>query len=243
MKDYEIEHFKQRLIKEKDHAHEAFMNHKALGFEDALRDATQELSSYDNHPADLGSETFEMEKQIAINQHQIKNLRDIDKALAKAENGTYGTCDLCGQNIHPERLEVLPTANLCMPCEEERTVEIEDMEYDNPVEEDLLSTPFSRTFLDGKDQTGYDGEDAWQDVQRYGSSSGPQDIGVNGLVGYNNAYYDGEDEHDVVEEVDKISNEEYKRQLPDSHGHSDDGYVDDSENKQNRIQYFGEDEA
>lgn len=245
MKDYEIKHLKKELEKAKAHLMQVMDNHKALGFEDALRDAVQELSSCDNHPAELGSEIFEMEKQIALNQHQAGQIRDIDKAFQKMERGTYGLCDFCGKDIGFERLEFLPAANLCIRCERDRTVEIEDMENDYPVEEDVLEAPFTRTFLDGADQTGYDGEDAWQDVQRYGSSSGPQDISVHGLIGYYNAYYDGDDEDDeddVVEAVDRISNAQYKEQLPDSHGHSDDGYVTEKDSKRRRIDYFGEEE-
>jgi hypothetical protein len=44
------------------------------------------------------------------------------------------------------------------------------------VEEYLLYPPFKRSFMDGSDYTGYDGEDAWQEVARYGTADSPQDV-------------------------------------------------------------------
>jgi len=45
-----------------------------------------------------------------------QRLREVEYALCKFELGTYGLCDVCGQPIEPERLEVLPQANLCFSC-------------------------------------------------------------------------------------------------------------------------------
>jgi len=228
MKDYELKHLRKLLLKEKTYAHQVAMAHKELGFEDSLRDSTNELSTYDNHPADLASETFELEKQIALNRHQRHNIKEIDEALQRLDSDKYGICEFCGKEIGFERLEIMPTAKLCINCENNRRLELEDLENDYPVEEDVIEPPFSRTFLDKKTQSSYDGEDAWQDVQRYGSSSSPQDISVNRLVNYSNDYYEGSEEPEsgYVEEVEKISNDEYKKQLSDTHGNSDEGYVD-----------------
>ena len=244
MKDYELKHLRKLLLKEKTHAHQVAMAHKELGFEDSSRDSTSELSTYDNHPADIATETFELEKQLALSRHQSNNIAEIDEALRKLDAGKYGLCDFCGGDIGFERLETMLTAKLCIKCENNRKIELEDLENDYPVEEDVIEPSFARTFLDRMDQSAYDGEDAWQDVQRYGSSSSPQDISVNGFVDYKNDYYEGgeEPESGYVEEVERISNAEYKRQLPDSHGNSDDGYVDDNEKKRPDIDFFGGDQ-
>ena len=62
------------------------------------------------------TESFELEKRLALeNQIRVK-LGEIEHALSKFEKGTYGLCDICGQPINPERLEALPQANLCMSC-------------------------------------------------------------------------------------------------------------------------------
>ena len=47
------------------------------------------------------------------------NLRLVDRALAKMDAGTYGTCERCGRPIGAERLEALPWAMLCISCKQE----------------------------------------------------------------------------------------------------------------------------
>ena len=44
------------------------------------------------------------------------NLHDVDRALAKMDAGTYGTCERCGNPITEERLEAIPWALLCIDC-------------------------------------------------------------------------------------------------------------------------------
>ena len=60
------------------------------------------------------TESFELEKRLALEKQVRTKLAEIDHALSKFANGTYGFCDVCGQPISPERLEALPQANLCL---------------------------------------------------------------------------------------------------------------------------------
>jgi len=62
------------------------------------------------------TETLELETRLALEKRVIDQLAEIEHALAKFEDGTYGLCDLCGQPIDPARLEALPQANLCLNC-------------------------------------------------------------------------------------------------------------------------------
>jgi DnaK suppressor protein len=62
------------------------------------------------------SETFEFEKGLALEVKQRETLAEIEHALEKCRDGTYGMCDLCGQAIDEARLEALPHASLCMKC-------------------------------------------------------------------------------------------------------------------------------
>lgn len=73
-----------------------------------------ELATVDQHPADAGSETFEREKDMAILNNLEEQVSEIEKALARVEEGTYGTCEACGKPIGDERLEVVPTARYCV---------------------------------------------------------------------------------------------------------------------------------
>lgn len=71
---------------------------------------------FDDDPADAGSASFERETAQSLSNHARKLLTQIDDALRRMDNGTYGTCERCGRQIEPERLEALPYARLCMEC-------------------------------------------------------------------------------------------------------------------------------
>ena len=62
------------------------------------------------------TESFELEKRLAVEKQIRGHLADVDKALRKFEKGTYGSCDICGQPIAQARLEALPQARLCVNC-------------------------------------------------------------------------------------------------------------------------------
>lgn len=77
-----------------------------------------ELADYDNHPADSASETESRAKDLALDENINVLLAQIDGALRKIEDETYGTCDRCGEPINPERLEAIPYATLCIDCQD-----------------------------------------------------------------------------------------------------------------------------
>ena len=62
------------------------------------------------------TESFELEKRVALEKRIKDRLVEVEHALHKFENGTYGLCDKCSQPIDPDRLEALPEANLCLSC-------------------------------------------------------------------------------------------------------------------------------
>jgi RNA polymerase-binding transcription factor DksA len=77
-------------------------------------EAVQELSTYDQHLADQGTETFERERDTSVLQRVEAQLEEVDNALARIEAGTYGVCELCGKPIGDERLEAMPMARYCL---------------------------------------------------------------------------------------------------------------------------------
>ncbi len=62
------------------------------------------------------AEAFELEKRLALEKGLVGHLSEVEHALRKLEQGTYGVCDVCGQSIDRARLEVLPQATLCLSC-------------------------------------------------------------------------------------------------------------------------------
>ena len=64
------------------------------------------------------TESFELERRLTLEKRIIDQLAEVEHALQKFEDGTYGSCDNCGQPIDPARLEALPQASLCLRCKE-----------------------------------------------------------------------------------------------------------------------------
>lgn len=62
------------------------------------------------------TETSELERRRALEKRLRDQLAEIEHALHKKDQGTYGLCDFCGRSIEPARLEALPQANLCLGC-------------------------------------------------------------------------------------------------------------------------------
>jgi DnaK suppressor protein len=62
------------------------------------------------------TESFELEKRLTLEKRIREQLAEVEHALQKFEDGTYGKCDNCGKPIDPARLEALPQASLCLDC-------------------------------------------------------------------------------------------------------------------------------
>lgn len=168
----------------------------------AMNTAVGELSGYDQHPADLASEMFEREKDAALRADDLRRLARVDAALQRIADGGYGACQSCGNPIGEDRLEVEPAAGLCMACQ--RKADAGRM-VRRPIEEQVMDGAFSRTNMDGRDFTAFDGEDAWQSVERMNDR--PHRAGLDDVT--------GEDDVTYVEPIEAVSNERYRSQLPD----------------------------
>lgn len=83
-------------------------------------DDSSELADYDQHPADSASDTFEREKDLSILEQLEAELAELQAALDRIDNGTYGIDEVTGEPIDPERLEALPTARTNVEHRERR---------------------------------------------------------------------------------------------------------------------------
>lgn len=94
---------------------------RQLQHEDA--GASAELSTYDQHPADVASELSDMEREDAVLHLAAGQRAEVVAALARIDAGTYGRCTRCGRPIPEERLEARPEARYCL--DDQRAVEAE----------------------------------------------------------------------------------------------------------------------
>jgi RNA polymerase-binding protein DksA len=110
----DIGQFKQRLLDERARVQEAlqYLHEENAG---SLEDEREEIPS-DNHPADVATSTVNREIDYTLEENEERVLASIDTALQRIEEGTFGTCRTCNQQIAIERLEALPYTTQCIDC-------------------------------------------------------------------------------------------------------------------------------
>jgi RNA polymerase-binding protein DksA len=115
----ETDRFRETLLEERTRVAAAIQNlhdeHPGTLAEDA-----GEETAYDNHLADTATETYDRELDYTLEENSEHVLAEIDAALKRIEEGTYGTCTNCDREIALERLEALPWATLCIDCQRDR---------------------------------------------------------------------------------------------------------------------------
>ena len=106
-------HFRDRLLEARKQVVGAIENIHAEN-PGSLGDETDEPTFQDNHLGDVATATFDREMASTLEDNSTHVLNEIDAALARVEEGTFGMCKACGKPIDPERLEALPWATLCI---------------------------------------------------------------------------------------------------------------------------------
>ncbi|MCP3764169.1 TraR/DksA C4-type zinc finger protein [Domibacillus sp. A3M-37] len=191
--------FRTELTNRKKELEAHFEDNDHFQLPRSLSDSTRELSVYDNHPADIGTELFEREKDIALDEHSRFELQDIDTALEAIQNGTYGICKICKEEIPVERLEAVPTTLFCVKDSQDQNVS-----RDRPIEEKVLTPPFGKFDMDEKDENvAHDAEDSWQEVAQYGTSESPSDF-ANPPEDYGDMYVESQENIGYVEDYENF---------------------------------------
>ena len=203
MNKEELTYYKNKLNQEKKRITDLINQLDDNGVTRFNAEVASELSFYDNHPSDIASETFEVEKGRALEANERALLDKIDDAVRAIDEGSYGKCQKCGKEIDKERLDFLPYALNCIECEDVVST-IKTYNSNQRVVESVIGNPFGHKSRYGdKDEIGFDEEDSYQSVGRF-----------NEIRNEPQYEYDYDDDN-YVEEIEKISNEQYKNQLPD----------------------------
>ncbi len=205
MNHQELNFYKEKLLKERARL-KRLINDIDEDYIEGVRDQLKsELSYYDNHPSDMGDELTELQKGMALKVNEVSLLNKVEKALEYIDTGSYGICQLCKNQIKKERLDILPYSIYCVSCQEDVSKqERADAANMKNGEYTLLNKPFSYGYNDYSfnDEIGYDAEDTYEEVESYDR------------LRYNKEH-SNHNEDFYVEPIEKISNEQYKSQLPD----------------------------
>jgi RNA polymerase-binding transcription factor len=115
----DVDRFREALLEERRRVEAAIENLHA-DHPGSMRDETGEDAVYDNHLADTATETYDRELDYTLEENSEHVLAEIEAALRRIDEGTYGVCSSCGKPIPEDRLEALPWATLCIDCQRER---------------------------------------------------------------------------------------------------------------------------
>ncbi|MBP1999242.1 YteA family regulatory protein [Paenibacillus shirakamiensis] len=188
----QIEQLQHNLLEQRKDITHRLEENDHYGISDTTRQNTGELSTLDNHPADLGTEVFERGKDLALAEHDELHLQRIEGALERIQDGTYGICETCRRPIKLDRLQALPETAYCKEHSPQTFVA-----SNRPIEEMNMYPAFGRTSRDERDDfNGFDGEDTWQIVESYGSSNSPAMAEDSNVDSYNDMEIEASDELD-----------------------------------------------
>ena len=109
-----IEHFKQMLLQKRREIINNVNEMEGEALKQSRLDASGDLSSMPIHMADIGTDNYEQEFALGLMDSERKLLREIDDALQRIEDKTYGICEGTGKPIRKARLEAQPWARYCV---------------------------------------------------------------------------------------------------------------------------------
>lgn len=194
-----LEQLKRRLQEQRART-ESTLSDLRADLSQSLSATISEFSTYDNHPSDVASETYERSKDLGLQKDQESLLEQIDGALERIENGTYGWCVDCGQPIPEDRLLAMPYVPSCLDC----TGDDQERIRSRPQEQQAVNELLRHSFTDDapNENVSFDGEDSWQAVARYGTSNTPGDF--RQVENYNDVYIDSDEPIGIVWEEDAL---------------------------------------
>lgn len=159
-----------------------------------------ENAGYDNHPADIGTEVYMMERDQGFKNKLKDTLMEIDDSLKDVEEGSYGICNNCKKEIDSERLGLIPYLKVCIKCAQEIAPSVGYRQYDNNEE---LGNYFG---VSKRDSVQTDREDTYQEISSVNIVENDPSMSTGDNMGIM-------DEEDGVEEIEKISQEYYDETL------------------------------
>ena len=115
MSAIDTDRFRERLLEERKRV-EAAIQYLREEHPGSLEEEIEESVGSDNHLGDTATATLDREIDYTLEENSEQALAQIDDALQRIEDGTFGTCRTCGRPIAPERLEAMPWATQCIDC-------------------------------------------------------------------------------------------------------------------------------
>lgn len=116
----ELKDYKKIILKKKEDALDDLKHITEDTLKKSQKEASGDISGYTYHMADVATDNYDREFSLGLASNERKALYELDDALKKIENETFGFCDDCKGPIAKIRLKAVPSARLCIKCQEKR---------------------------------------------------------------------------------------------------------------------------
>lgn len=116
----ELNKFKKLLINKRDSLLTQIQHIQKETLHKTQKDAAGDLSSYTFHMADVATDSFDRDFILSLATAEREILMDMEDALKKIRDKTYGKCESCDKDISKSRLKAIPYAKLCISCQEKQ---------------------------------------------------------------------------------------------------------------------------
>lgn len=118
MNKKELNVFKALLFKKKDELLEGIEHVSVDTLKKSQKDAAGDISAYTFHMADVATDTYDREFSMGMGSSEREALYEVNEALKKIEDASYGVCETCRGAISKTRLKAVPQTKLCLKCQE-----------------------------------------------------------------------------------------------------------------------------
>lgn len=114
----DLDKYKEMLLNLRDDIIKQIRNISEDTLKRSPKDTSGDISGYTLHLADVATDSYEREFNIGIASEERRVLLEIDDALKRVDDKTYGQCKMCSHNIAKTRLKAIPYARYCRKCKE-----------------------------------------------------------------------------------------------------------------------------
>jgi len=112
--------FKKIILKKKEEIADGIKHIAEDTLKKSQKDAAGDISGYTYHMADVATDTYDREFSLSLASNDREALYELDDALKKVEEGTFGVCESCKLLISKNRLKAVPSARLCVKCQDKK---------------------------------------------------------------------------------------------------------------------------
>lgn len=116
----ELKDFKKIVLKKKEEISDDLKHISDDTLRKSQKEASGDISGYTYHMADVATDNYDREFSLGLASNERRSIYELDDALKRIEEGTFGICDDCKGMITKIRLKAVPSTRLCIKCQQKR---------------------------------------------------------------------------------------------------------------------------